>query len=199
MKKMNWFLGALLTIVGLLILIFPAACVKTVAVLLGLGSIAYGVFTLIDLKNLIPENTFFKKGSLIKGIASVFLGILTVILPLAIASTAWKVMVYIFAIYLIGAAAFGFYSVSVLKDSIEDGKRKRIENLSLLVAGVLLILISPQKLGILIVRIIGIAALVIGLIFLCIAIVSIVNKKKNEIVVDAEVKDAPVDSEKTEE
>lgn len=189
MKKINWFLGALLTIVGLLILIFPAACVKTVAVLLGLGSIAYGIFCLIDSKNETIDDDLFKKVVFIKAIASIILGILTVILPLAIASTAWKIMVYIFAIYLIVAACFGFYSVSKFKDVIEDGKKKRLENFSLLIAGVLLMLISPQKLGIFIIRCIGFVALVIGLVLLIIVVISYINNRKNEIVVEAEVKD----------
>jgi len=189
MKKMNWLIGAVLSIVGLLVLIFPAACVKVIAVLLGLGAVAYGIFTLIDSKKIFSDSSFFKTAAFVKGISSIVLGLLTMILPLAVASTAWKVMVYIFAVYLILVAGFGFYTVSVLKDTIGDRKHAILENLSLLVAGVLLILISPQKLGLVIIRIIGIAALVVGVIILAIQIIGMINKKKSEIVVEAEVKD----------
>ncbi|MCR4743318.1 MAG: hypothetical protein K5866_10685 [Treponema sp.] len=189
MKKTNWFLGAILSIVGLLIIIFPAACVKIVSVLLGLAAIAYGIFTLIDSKNIFQDQSFFKTSTFIKSIASIVLGLLTVIIPLAVASTAWKIMVYIFAVYLLLAAALGFYTLSVLKDQLADRKRYIIENLSLLVSGVLLILISPEKLGIVIIRIVGIAALLVGIVFLAIQIMSIVNHK-DTIIVDAEVVDA---------
>lgn len=202
MKKMNWLLGAILSIVGLLILIFPAACVKMVAVLLGLGAVAYGVFTLIESKKVFSDASFFKNAAFVKGISSIVLGLLTVILPIAVASTAWKVMVYIFAIYLICAAAFGFYTVSVLKDSIAERKRTVLENLTLLVAGVLLILISPERLGLVIIRIIGLVALIVGIVFLAIAVIGLINKKKekkNEIVVDAEVSDDTSAPDSTEE
>ena len=189
MKKTNWILGAVISIVGLLIIIFPAACVKIVSVLLGLAAIAYGIFSLIDSKNIFQEQSFFKTSIYIKSISSILLGLLTVIIPLAVASTAWKVMVYIFAVYLILAACLGFYTVSMLKDQLVERKRYIVENLSLMLAGILLILISPEKLGIFIIRIIGIAALLVGIVFLAIQIIGIVNHK-DSIVVDAEVVDA---------
>ena len=77
----------------------------------------------------------------------------------------------------------------MLKDQLVERKRYIVENLSLMLAGILLILISPEKLGIFIIRIIGIAALLVGIVFLAIQIIGIVNHK-DSIVVDAEVVDA---------
>ena len=74
MKKTNWILGSVISIVGLLIIIFPAACVKIVSVLLGLAAIAYGIFSLIDSKNIFQEQSFFKTSIFIKSISSILLG-----------------------------------------------------------------------------------------------------------------------------
>lgn len=184
MKKTNWLLGGGLALIGLLVLIFPAACVKIVSILLGLAAIAYGIYSLINAKNLFPEQSFFRTSFFVKSILSILLGILTAVLPLI--ATAWKVMIYIFAIYLILQSCFGFYTVSILKDSIEDRKHYIFENLSVLLAGVLLILISPQTLGMVIIRIIGIATLLVGLAFLAIQIINTLQTKKNEIDISEE-------------
>lgn len=195
MKKMNWILGAVLSVVGLLILIFPAACVKMIAVLLGLTAVAYGIYTLVESKKLFENFSFFKTATFIKSICSIVIGILTVILPLTIATTAWKIIVYVFAIFLILAAAFGFYSASVLKEKIVDRKRANLENFSLLLGGVLLILISPEKLGHVIISIVGILILLIGIVFLVMQVIPLVKKRKSSIEVDAVVVDEPAEQE----
>lgn len=196
MKKFNWLLGAILAALGLLVIIFPSFWIKIIVVLFGAAAIAYGVYNIIFAKTVL-ENTKFANVILIKSIISIMIGTLAVVLPLAFANTVLKIMMIVLAVYLIVAAGIGFYSVSLLKDSGVDRKRYVWENLILLIAGILLFLISPEKLGSAIVRIIGIASLIVGAILL---FLEFGFKRKKEIVVtveETEVKDAG-ESEKNE-
>lgn len=196
MKKFNKFLGAVLAALGLLVIIFPSFWIKIIVVLLGAGAICYGVYNIVVAKNVF-ENTKFTNIILIKSIASIMIGTLAVVLPLAFANTVLKLMIFVLALYLIVASGIGFYSVSLLKDTGVDRKKYIWENLVLLVAAVLLFLISPEKLGSAIVRIIGIVALVAGAVLL---FIEFGLKRKNEIVVEAEtvVDDVSADESETE-
>lgn len=191
MKKINWLWAILLIIVGILIIASPESCVKFVSVILGLGAVVYGIYSLIESRKIFEDQSFYKKSNLVKSCVTILLGLLTVIFPMAVATSGWKIMVYIFAVYLILASAFGFYTISMLKDVISDRKRFNLENFTVLAAGVLLLLINPQKLGGIIIVIIGIVALVVGLLLLLIQIISFVKNRKNIIVADAKVVDEP--------
>ena len=90
-------------------------------------------------------------------------------------------MIYVLIVYLLLAAIIGFYSVSLLKSTEIDRKRFVLENLSLLLLAVALIIISPEHLGIFIVRLIGLAAFILGIFMITITLMS----QKN--VVDVEV------------
>ena len=129
--------------------------------MLGLGAIAYGIYNLKFTKDLYDDERY-KKIILIKSIVSIVAGVMAVLFPLTIGNAAWTVMSVVLIIYLIGAAAIGFYSVSLLKDSNINRKRYIFENLILLGIAVVLILISPQSLGTAIIRLVGIIAMVGG-------------------------------------
>ena len=94
-------------------------------------------------------------------------------------------MIWILIISLILSAIAGFYSAALLKDTGIDRKNYFLENLFLLIAALVLILISPKQLGIAIVRIIGVAVMVIGGALIAVDLTS----KKDTLTVDAEVKD----------
>lgn len=189
MKKFNWLLGAILAALGLLVIIFPSFWIKIIVVLFGAAAIAYGVYNIIFAKTVL-ENTKFANVILVKSVLSIMVGTLAVVLPLAFANAVLKIMMIILAVYLIVAAGLGFYSVSLLKDTGVDRKKYVWENLVLLIAGILLFLISPEKLGSLIVRIIGIVSLAAGAVLL---ILEFGFKKKKEVIVtveETEIKDA---------
>ncbi len=159
----RWFLyeGILLAVLGLLLIIFPAFWVKLVVVLLGLGSIAYGIYSLKYTKSLY-EDTVYERSILIKSIVSIVVGFLVVIFPLFFAKTAWTLMMWILIVYLIATAALGFYAASLLKNTGIERKRYFIENIILFVIAVALILLSPEALGKAIIRIVGVASLLLG-------------------------------------
>ena len=184
MKRWYLYLGSLLALLGLMIIIFPAFWIKVVVILLGLGMIAYGIYSLKVTKALYDDSTFVTT-ILVKSIASIVIGALSVIFPLAFSGTVWTVMIWILIISLILSAIAGFYSAALLKDTGIDRKNYFLENLFLLIAALVLILISPKQLGIAIVRIIGVAVMVIGGALIAVDLTS----KKDTITVDAEVKD----------
>lgn len=193
MKKWNMYYGILLALAGLSIIIFPSFWVKVVVMVLGLASILYGIYGLKYSKKIF-ENTVYERTILIKSIASIVIGVLAILFPLALGNAAWNAVIWVLIIYLILAAVMGFYAAALLKDSGVDRKRYFFENLILVAIAVLLILITPKALGTAILRIIGIVALVIGA---ALTVYNILSKKK-EIVVEAEVTDAPAEAAETE-
>ena len=184
MKRWYLYLGALLALIGLLIVIFPAFWIKVVVILLGLAMIAYGIYGLKVTKALFDDSNFVTAVS-IKSIASIVIGLISVIFPLAFSGTVWTVTIWILIVSLILSAIVGFYTAALLKDTGIDRKNYFLENLFLLIAAVVLILISPKQLGIAIVRIIGVAVMVIGGSLIAVDLTS----KKAPLTVEAEVKD----------
>ena len=160
----RWFLyeGILLAVLGLLLIIFPTFWVKLVVILLGIGSIGYGIYSLKYTKSLYKD-TYYERSILIKSILSIAIGFLVVVFPLFFAKAAWTVMMWILIMYLIATAVLGFYAASLLKDTGIERKRYFIENIILLVIAIALILLSPEALGKVIIRIVGIASMVLGL------------------------------------
>lgn len=194
MKRWYLFLGSLLALLGLMIIIFPAFWIKVVVILLGLGMIAYGIYSLKVTKTLFDDSTFTTT-IIVKSIGSIIIGVLSVFFPLAFSGTVWTVMIWVLIISLILSAILGFYTASLLKDTGIDRKNYFLENLFLLIAALVLILISPKQLGIAIVRIIGIAVMVIGGALIIVDLTS----KKQETELSVEVKDDsdPSDSDAT--
>lgn len=176
--------GALLIVLGILIIIFPAFWVRLFVVVFGLCSVAYGIYSLLPLKDL--ENSHYKTMSIIRGMITIIFGLLSVIIPIAVASVTWRVIVYIFAVGLIISSALGFYITSVF--SLEGSERKEaiLENVISLVVAIVLFLISPISLGKIIIRIIGICTVIVGIILIAIKLLS----KKDIIITNAEVKDS---------
>lgn len=161
MKKWYLLSGILIFGLGLSFVIFPPFWSKVVVILLALGSIAYGIYNLVYTKKIL-ENTIYEKTILIKSIASILIGFVALIFPLAIGNAVWTAMIIILIIYLIISALLGFYAAALLKNSGIERKRYFLENLVLLAIAVVLILISPEKLRNAIMRIIGIVFMVGG-------------------------------------
>lgn len=182
MKK-NWIIAISTLIAGLLLLIFPRFCVRIVVVLLGLTAVLEGFYGIITERTLF-ENEFFQKTTLLKSIGNIIIGILAIVMPLALAGTAWTVMTYVLAIYLLISGCAGFFASSKLKtldsDVAVERKQLTLENALTLAAGILLFIIGPEKLGMAVIRIIGALALTGGVI----AVLVIVLQKNKEVKAD---------------
>ncbi|WP_027728753.1 hypothetical protein [Treponema sp. C6A8] len=180
MKNYNLAIFGGISLLGLLVLIFPTFWINLVVFIVGLGAVAYGLYNLLVTKR-VYQDSMYETVILVKSVFSIVIGSISVILPIAVADAMWKTMIYVLIVYLLLAAIIGFYSVSLLKSTEIDRKRFVFENLSLLLLAVALIIISPERLGIFIVRLIGLAAFILGIFMIAITLMS----EKN--VVDAEV------------
>ena len=180
MKNYNLAIFGGISLLGLLVLIFPTFWINLVVFIVGLGAVAYGLYNLLVTKR-VYQDSMYETVILVKSVFSIVIGSISVILPIAVADAMWKTMIYVLIVYLLLAAIIGFYSVSLLKSTEIDRKRFIFENLSLLLLAVALIIISPERLGIFIVRLIGLAAFILGIFMIAITLMS----EKN--VVDAEV------------
>jgi len=185
MKKTNWVIGGVLLVAGVILTAAPVFVVKALVVLLGLGAVADGVYSLMYEKS-ISTNPSYQKTILYKSVANIVMGLVAVIVPLFIAKTAWFAITYILGIYLVISAFGGLFASSQLKDSEVDRKALTVESLFHLVAAVLLFLIGPEKLGKSIVRIIGILTLAAGVVLLT---VQVLRMKNTTVVKDVEVRD----------
>ena len=165
MKNFNWVFFAGMALLGLLVLVFPKFWINLVVFVIGLGSIAYGIYNLVYTRRIF-QDSMYETTILVKSIFSIVVGIISVFLPLFVADIMIRSMIYVLIVYLLLAAIIGFYSVTLLKNTEIDRKQYILENLCLVFVAVLLILVSPEKLGIFIVRVIGFAALVFGLFML---------------------------------
>ena len=178
MKKWNLWSGSLLTLLGLLVIIFPAFWIKVVVILLGVGAVAYGIYNLKITKAL-SDGDFYHRTIMIRGIVSILIGVVAILFPLAFGQTMWTVMIWVLIVYLIVSSALGFYAAALLKDTGINRKKYVFENIGLLVLAVVLILISPRDLGLTIIRIVGIVATVIGIIILVSTFISKNKEKKS--------------------
>ena len=190
MKNYNLAIFGGISLLGLLILIFPAFWINLVVFIVGLWAVAYGLYNLLVTKRVF-QDSMYETVILVKSVFSIVIGAISVILPLAVADAMWKTMIYVLIVYLLLAAIIGFYSVSLLKSTEIDRKRFVFENLSLLLLAVALIIISPEKLGIFIVRLIGLAAFLVGIFMITISFMSQKNVINAEVV---DVKDGDSDS-----
>lgn len=192
MKK-NWILGISATVAGLLLIICPAFCIKLLVVLFGLTLIIEGFYGAITERKLF-ENEVFQKTTLYKSIASIFIGVLTIVMPLAVAGIAWKVMIYVLAVFLVVSGVAGFFASSKLKqigsddtNEVPDRKNLTWENALTLAAGIVLFIIGPDKLGVTVIRIVGAVVLIVGI--LSILLIVLQKNDGNEVKADYEVKD----------
>ncbi|MCQ2591234.1 MAG: hypothetical protein MJ188_00495 [Treponema sp.] len=178
-----------LILAGLLMSIFPGFCIKAVVVIVGLFAVLLGGYNLY-LINKKEELISVKKILVIKSLASIVIGLVAVSSPLVLLKTVgsiWKILSYMLAIYLIIMSVSGFYTSSKLKD-ISPAERKRLSTesfISLLIA-VLLFIIPIEAVGKAFVRIVGIGALVIGVVLL---VIEITVYKRTTVLKDVEIKD----------
>ena len=186
MKRWYLFSGILAAVLGLLVIIFPEFWIRLVVEIIGLAAIAYGIYCLKFTKA-ISDDAGYRRTILIKGIVSIVAGAMAVLFPLAIGGAAWTAMIWVLIIYLLISAAIGFYAAALLKDSDIYRKRYIIENLLLLAAAVLLVLISPRALGNAIIRLIGIITLVAGTVLVIFDVLTTKNPKITENTANEEV------------
>ena len=164
MKKNSLLLGLILAVVGLIMAIFPGRCIKAVVIILGIESVANGIYQLIYTRKLFPDSTF-QYSVLIRGMLSVVIGLLAFFLPLRFAAMLWTVMLYVLAVYLLVGSMLLLYSIGKLRDSGIDRRQFVIEAVVSIILALIMLLI-PVDIGTTLVRIAGFVLLLVGSAFI---------------------------------
>ena len=142
MNRTNFSLGVLVALAGLVMLIAPKESISFVIILLGASAVLNGLYDIITTRTFSPI-AIFKRTALIRGCASILIGILAICFPLAFGETLFNIMRYVMAIYMIFAVIAELILVFNLpKDSLLK-KRFFFEALGYAAVCVVLFLLSP--------------------------------------------------------
>lgn len=177
MDKNKLFLGFMTAALGLFLLISPDTFISFFVILLGLAAIIDGVFILATTRDLIIDPQY-KLIVTVRGVLSLVVGLLAVVLPVAVAAVVWKAMAYTLAIYLLVSVGMQLYTITKLHRNGIMIRQSLIEVASSLVLALVLFVIPVQEAEHLLVRLFGIVLLVIG-----VGLVVIQWKNRPEIVV----------------
>lgn len=164
MKNNTFFLGIGLSVIGLLMAIWPAGCIQAVVVLLGIEAIVNGGYQLIYTRKLFTDTTF-QYSVMIRGMISIVIGLLAVFLPLHFAAAMWTFMLYILAVYLLVSSVLLLFSIGKLRDSSVDRRQFVLEALISIVVAIIIFMV-PVKIGTTLVRIGGIIILLASGLFI---------------------------------
>ena len=188
MKTKNIILGAVLALVGILMIAIPDACIKAVVVLVGAAAVAFSVYNLLVVYKQ-SQDAAFKKTILIKGIITFVIGLVAVICPFVLVKTVaaiWKIISIILAVYLILYGGISVYSAAKLKPAFPvESRRLIIEALICVAIAVLMIIISLDSFVRAFIQVVGIGGLLIGLIMIVVEIV--VSKRTAPKASDADI------------
>lgn len=174
MKTKNIILGAILAIIGIIMIAIPDACIKAVVVLVGLAAVAFSVYNLLVIYKQ-SEDPVFKKTLLVKSICTFVIGLVSVICPFALVKTVaaiWKIISIVLAVYLILYSGVSVYSSAKLRAAYpEESKKLLFEALIFVAIAILLIIIPIESFGRAFVRVVGLGGLIVGLVMVAVEIV----------------------------
>ena len=163
MDKNKFGLSLLVSVVGLLMLVSPETFIAMVVIILGVAAVVNGVFIMVTTRNLIydPE---YRLMMTIRGIMSIVVGAVAVLLPLVVAAIAWKFMAYVIAFYLLVSSGLEIYGITKLHRNGIMIKQSVVETVVSLILAVVLFIIPAKTAGNLIVGICGALLLIAGII-----------------------------------
>ena len=187
MRKTYIGIGVLAIIIGLMMLIVPHQCIKAIVIILGVFSVGNGVYNLFAIRRLIADSDFAITIT-IRGIISIIVGLLAILLPLIFAGVIWTIMVYILAFYLLISSGMEIYGATKMKKVGINTKPYIAEIIGSIIIA-LILLIIPAEIGTLIVRLLGIAIMIVG-----IGLLFFETRKKTLIVYAEEVPNDPNES-----
>ena len=161
MDKNKFVLSLLMAVLGILMLIGPQMFIALAVILLGLASVVDGAFIMVATRNLILDPDY-RLMMTIRGVLSIVVGAVAVLLPLAIVAVAWTVMAYVLGGYLIVSAGLEIYGIMKLHRNGIMIKQSVIETAVSLVLAMTLFIIPAERAGSILVRICGVVLLAAG-------------------------------------
>ena len=192
MDKNNIILSFFVAIVGLLMMISPETFISMVVIILGVAVIIDGLFIMITTRNLILDPQY-RLMMTIRGILSIVVGTVAVILPIVTAAIIWKIMAYVLGGYLLVSAGLEVYGILKLHRNGIMIKQSLIETIVLVILAIALFIIPSKTAG-------GIIVGICGALLIFAGVFSAFLQWRNRpitVVPDSVVTENPDDSEKT--
>ena len=171
-------LGAIMLVVGILIMNNSGLFIKILLVAAGIGTLLDGIYTLIGaLKWKYTKGTKF--ASITKGVLSIAIGIAAIVVSINSTGDAVRIMVYVFAASLILSAIVSFENAFVAGrfNTVEMRSHFITEGVVSLVVAVVLFII-PNDIVDTLVKILAIAFIVVGSLIIAAAVIGFLRKSK---------------------
>ncbi len=150
MRKTYVLLAILVAIIGLMMIFSPENCIKVAVIILGMTALINGIYNLVTVRNLL-EDQMFRNIMTVRGVVSICIGVLAVILPLVFAGVFWTIMVYTIAVYLLLSAFSELSGIVRMKEANIETRPYKTEILASIVLAILLFCI-PRKIGVTLIK-----------------------------------------------
>jgi len=184
MKLKNIMLGAVIAVIGILMITIPEFCIRVIVILVGAAAFVNGIYSLKKYYNLSDEPAY-KKTLKIKCISSIIIGILAVCFPLLLMKSfeaIWTVVTFVLAVYFVLFSLTGFFAPVIVPSlSNEDKKRITYESIIYFLFAVLLFITPIGSIIKTLFIILGIAGLVLGAVVIAKEIIEAKSTVKAEV------------------
>ncbi len=151
---------------------------------LGVLAITNGASSLLSM-NRYSFGRYNRNATLVKGILSLVIGVLAVVLPIFTLETTWRIFMYVLAAQMLISAAITLIAAIAVRSKGMAASQMVGEGVVSLFFAVFLFLF-PRSIGNLLVTIFGIIVIAVGLAFIAIAFI-MRNKKDTQTLHDVEV------------
>ena len=162
MRKSILAIASLILVMGLTMIIAPQTWIQIIVIVLGLFAFGSGIYQLIIVRPKVYESAK-QKVIIIRGIISAIVGLLAITLPIVLASTVWTIMLYVLAVYLLLSAISEALVLKQLREAGMSNKFVTTEIITSLALAILLFVL-PGTIAYILIRIAGIAAIIISII-----------------------------------
>ena len=142
-------------------LIAPKTWIQVIVIVLGVFAFGSGLYQLFFVRTKLTDERI-KKVILVRGLVSVLIGLLAITLPLALAGTVWTLMLYVLAVYLLLSAISEFVALKQLREAGMSNRFVTTEIITSFALSILLFVL-PGTIALVLVRIIGVIAILISL------------------------------------
>lgn len=137
----NFYIGILLFFIGITIIISPEFCKKAIILILGIGAIVNGLYSIIVTRKLVADS-FFQYTMIFKGMLGLVVGLLAVFLIIYSENVVVAMMIML-AIYLFITTIIQMISSGKIKEDEKSKKNLIFEAvISTIIAVVLVIIIA---------------------------------------------------------
>ena len=155
--------GALVAVIGLIMLIAPEATIRVVVVLLGATAVINGIYDIMKVRSLSRDSSY-RVTVMVHSLLSIAVGLLAVFLPFSffeMANAIFHVMLYVLAIYLLVAAVLEFFIAIKLRSAGLPSNAFLWEAVACVIIAVFLFIL-PHNFAVWIVRILGLLMMLAG-------------------------------------